>query len=157
MDLDPRIFIDRQVLTAFDTSLAENFNGKTGYFSNVTGDFKHLDNAVHGVLNLTFGEYPYHYINDDGESSSSGCLYFLPDAWVQKELDKEQVLDICYRTKTNLANLGGRQNRLLNEIDFSKTTEANKLFKDKLWEMKEIIRNAYYDFRECLEDLENSK
>ena len=154
MELDPRIFFDRQVLTPFDTSLAETFNGKTGYFSNVTDDFKHLENAVHGVLNLTFGEYPYHYINDEGIASTSGCLYFLPDAWVRKEVDKETILEICHRTKSNLANIGGRQNRLLKDYVFHKTDE---FVENRVWRMRDIVRHAYDEFSACLEDLEDGK
>ena len=81
MNLDPRIIEGKRVLTPFDIEEAEQFNGCSGYFSNVTDDFKHLENAARGVLILGFGETPYRYRNNDGEASTSGCLYFLPDAW----------------------------------------------------------------------------
>ena len=85
MNLDPRIIEGKRVLTPFDITEATQFDGKSGYFSNVTDDFKHLENAAYGVLDLTFGETPYRYRNDEGEASSSGCLYFLPEEWVEKE------------------------------------------------------------------------
>ena len=105
MNLDPRIIEGKRVLTPFDIDEAEQFNGCSGYFSNVTDDFKHLGNAAHGVLDLTFGEYPYRYIDDEGITSTGGCLYFLPDAWVMKELNREIVLKRCHEVKGDLAVL----------------------------------------------------
>ncbi len=92
MNLYPRIIEGKRVLTPFDIDE-----------SNVTDDFRHLENAAHGVLDLTFGEYPYRYTDDEGETSTSGCLYFLPDAWVMKELNREIILKRCHEIKGDLA------------------------------------------------------
>ena len=116
MNLDPRIIEGKRVLTPFDIREAEQFNGQLGYFSNVTNDFMRLEDAAHGVLDLTFGEYPYRYIDDAGLTSTSGCLYFLPDAWVKKKFNKELVLSNCHEVRCDLAVLCGKLNLLLNYI-----------------------------------------
>lgn len=154
MNLDPRIIEGKRVLTPFDITEAKEFNGKTGYFSNATDDFKHLENAAHGVLELTFGETPYRYTDDEGMTSNSGCLYFLPDAWVMKELNREIVLDICHEVKRDLARLYGKQNLLLNCICNTTYGFENPGDKAMVWHMRDILKKAYGDFRACLYDFE---
>ena len=154
MNLDPRIIEGKRVLTPFDIREAEQFNGCCGYFSNVTDDFKHLENAAYGVLELTFGETPYRYINDEGETSSSGCLYFLPEEWVMKELNREIVLDVCHDVRKKLAALYGKQDLLLNCICTQKYGRENPGDKSMVWHMRDIVKKAYDDFRACLNDFE---
>lgn len=154
MNLDPRIIEGKRVLTPFDIEEAKQFNGCCGYFSNVTDDFKHLENAAHGVLVLTFGETPYRYRNNEGEASNSGCLYFLPKEWVKKELSREIVLDICHEVKRNLARLYGKQNLLLNCICNQKYGHDNPGDKSMVWHMRDILKEAYNEFSECLDEFE---
>ena len=92
MNLDQRIIKGKRVLTPFDIEEAEQFNGLSGYFSNVTDDFKHLENAARGVLILGFGEHPYRFVNDEEESN--GCLYFLPAEWVKESEKKYRPFSI---------------------------------------------------------------
>lgn len=154
MILDPLIIEGKRVLTPFDISEAEQFNGLSGYFSNVTDDFKHLENAAHGVLDLTFGERPYRCINDEGEISSSGCLYFLPDAWVMKELNREIVLNRCHEIKGDLAVLYGKQNLLLKCICNHKYGYEEAGDKAMVWHMRDVLKNAYEKYRTLLKDFE---
>lgn len=154
MNLDPRIIEGKRVLTPFDIMEAEQFNGLSGYFSNMTADFAYLGNAAHGVLDLTFGEYPYRYIDDEGEKSSGGCLYFLPDEWVMKELNRENVLKICHEIKDDLAVLCGKQNLLLNCICDHRYGYDNPGDKSMVWHMRDILKKAFDDFRACLNDFE---
>ena len=154
MNLDPRIIEGKRVLTPFDIEEAEQFNGCSGYFSNLNADFKHLENAAHGVLNLTFGEHPYRYTDDEGETSSSGCRYFLPDAWVKKELNREVVLDVCHDVKIGLASLYGKQNLLLNCICNHGYGYENPGDRSMVWHMRDILKKAFDDFRACLNDFE---
>lgn len=154
MNLDPRIIEGKRVLTPFDIEEAEQFNGLSGYFSNVTDDFKHLENAARGVLVLTFGERPYRYRNNEREVSTSGCLYFLPDAWVMKELNREIVLKRCHEVKGDLAVLCGKQNLLLNYICDHRYGYENPGDKSMVWHMRDILKEAYNEFGECLEDFE---
>ena len=152
MNLDPRIIEGKRVLTPFDIEEAKQFNGGCGYFSNVTDDFKHLENAAHGVLELTFGETPYRYTDDEGITSNSGCLYFLPEEWVTKELNREIVLDVCHEVKRDLARLYGKQYLLLNCICNNKYGHDNPGDKSMVWHMRDILKKAYDDFRACLND-----
>lgn len=154
MNLDPRIIENKRVLTPFDIREARQFNGCCGYFSNVTDDFKHLENAAYGVLDLTFGETPYRYINDEGETSSSGCLYFLPEQWVRMEFDREIILDVCHDVKIGLADLCGKQNLLLNCICNHKYGYDEAGDKSMVWHMRDILKKAYDDFRALLNDFE---
>lgn len=154
MNLDPRIIEGKRVLTPFDITEAKQFDGKSGYFSNVTDDFKHLENAAYGVLDLTFGETPYRYINDEGETSTSGCLYFLPEEWVSKELNREIVLDVCHDVRKKLAALCGKQNLLLNCICTQKYSRENPGDKSMVWHMRDILKKAYDDFRALLNEFE---
>ena len=154
MNLDPRIIEGKRVLTAFDIREAEQFDGCSGYFSNVTDDFKHLENAAHGVLILTFGETPYRYRNDEGEASNSGCLYFLPEEWVNKELNREIVLRVCHEIKGELSVLCGKQNLLLNCICDHRYGYDNPGDKSMVWHMRDILKKAFDDFRACLNDFE---
>jgi hypothetical protein len=154
MNLDPRIIEGKRVLTPFDIEEAEQFNGLSGYFSNVTDDFRHLENAAHGVLDLTFGDYPYRYRNDEGEVSTGGCLYFLPDAWVMKELNREIVLKRCHEIKGDLAVLCGKQNQLLKCICNHRCGYDEPGDKSMVWHMRDILMDAYTMYKECLEDFE---
>ena len=154
MNLDPRIIEDKRVLTPFDIEEAKQFNGLSGYFSNVTDDFKHLENAARGVLVLTFGERPYRYRNNEREVSTSGCLYFLPDAWVMKELNREIVLKRCHEVKGDLAVLYGKQNLLLNCICDHRYGYENPGDKSMVWHMRDILKKSYDDFKACLDDFE---
>lgn len=154
MNLDPRIIEGKRVLTPFDIREAQQFNGCCGYFSNVIDDFKHLENAAHGVLILNFGDYPYRYRNDEGEASNSGCLYFLPKEWVNKEFNKEIVLKTCHEIKSNLSVLYGKQNLLLNCICDHRYGYDNPGDKSMVWHMRDILKKAFDDFRACLNDFE---
>lgn len=154
MNLDPRIMEDKRVLTPFDIEEAEQFNGCSGYFSNVTDDFKHLENATHGVLELTFGETPYNYTDDEGLTSSSGCLYFLPEEWVKKELSREIIFYDCRKVQHELSVLCGKQNLLLNCICDHRYGYENPGDKSMVWHMRDILKEAYNEFRECLDDFE---
>ena len=154
MNLDPRIIEGKRVLTPFDIEEAKQFNGCCGYFSNVIDDFKHLENAAHGVLILNFGDYPYRYRNDEGEASNSGCLYFLPKEWVEKELNREIVLYVCHDVKKKLAALYGKQNLLLNCICNQRYGHEEPGDKSMVWHMRDILRKAYNDFRALLNDFE---
>lgn len=154
MNLDPRIIEGKRVLTPFDIREAEQFDGRSGYFSNVTDDFKHLEKAAYGVLDLTFGQTPYSYINDEGEASSSGCLYFLPEEWVNKELNREIVLRVCHEIKDELSVLCGKQNLLLDCICNHKYGYDNPGDKSMVWHMRDILKKAFDDFRACLNDFE---
>ena len=154
MNLDPRIIEGKRVLTPFDTEEAEQFDGCSGYFSNVTDDFKHLENAAHGVLELAFGERPYRYIDDEGETSTGGCLYFLPDAWVMKELNREIVLKRCHEIKGDLAVLWGKQNLLLKCICNHRCGYDEPGDKAMVWHMRDILKKAYDEFGECLNEFE---
>ena len=154
MNLDPRIIEGKRVLTPFDIEEAKQFNGCCGYFSNVIDDFKHLENAAHGVLILTFGETPYRYRNDEGEASNSGCLYFLPKEWVNKKFNKELILRNCHKIKGDLAVLCGKQNLLLNCICDHRYRYENPGDKSMVWHMRDILKEAYNEFRECLDDFE---
>lgn len=154
MNLDPRIIEGKRVLTPFDIAEAKEFSGKTGYFSNVTDDFKHLENAAYGVLELTVGERPYRYIDDAGLTSTSGCLYFLPDAWVKKKFNKELVLSNCHEVRCDLAVLCGKLNLLLNYICDHRYGYENPGDKSMVWHMRDILKEAYNEFRECLDDFE---
>ena len=150
MNLDPRIIEGKRVLTPFDITEAKEFNGKTGYFSNVTDDFKHLENAAHGVLELTFGETPYRYTDDEGITSNSGCLYFLPEEWVRKEFNDEVIKDYCFRTQRDLIRACGRQQLLFNAVcDHMK----DPYYKDRTWGMRDLLRKTYREFREFMKDL----
>lgn len=155
MNLDPRSIKGKRVLTPFDIERAKQFDGCSGYFSNETDDFKCLKNAAHGVLNLinvTFGEHPYHYTDDEGLTIS--CRYFLPDAWVMKKLNREIVLDTCHEVKRDLARLYGKQNLLLNCICNHKYGHDNPGDKSMVWHMRDILKEAYNEFRECLDEFE---
>ena len=154
MNLDPRIIEGKRVLTPFDIEEAEQFNGLSGYFSNVTDDFRHLENAAHGVLDLTFGEYPYRYIDDEGIASTGGCLYFLPDAWVMKELNREIVLKRCHEIKGDLAVLYGKQNLLLKCICNHKYGYEEAGDKAMVWHMRDVLDKAYDQYRKLLKDFE---
>ena len=154
MNLDPRIIEGKRVLTPFDIEEAEQFNGCSGYFSNVTDDFKHLENAARGVLILGFGETPYRYRNNDGEASTSGCLYFLPDAWVMKELNREIVLKRCHEVKSNLAHLYGKQNVLLMCMCDHRYGYDEPEDKAMVWHMRDTLKNAYDEYRKLLKDFE---
>lgn len=154
MNLDLRIIEGKRVLTPFDIEEAEQFNGLSGYFSNVTDDFRHLENATHGVLDLTFGEYPYRYIDDEGETSTGGCLYFLPEEWVMKELNREIVLKTCHEIKGDLAVLYGKQNLLLKCICNHRCGYDEAGDKAMVWHMRDILMDAYTMYKECLEDFE---
>lgn len=154
MNLDPRIIEGKRVLTPFDIEEAEQFDGLSGYFSNVTTDFAYLGNAAHGVLDLTFGEYPYCYTDDEGITSTGGCLYFLPDEWVMKELNRENVLKICHEIKDDLAVLCGRQNTLLYCISHSDYGRENAGDKSMVWHMRDTLKKAYEEYRVLLQDFE---
>lgn len=154
MNLDPRIIEGKRVLTPFDIEEAEQFNGKSGYFSNVTDDFGYLGSAAHGVLDLTFGEYPYRYIDDEGEISSSGCLYFLPDAWVMKELNRTIILNDCFQVKDELSVLYGKLNTLLYCISHSDYGRENAGDKSMVWHMRDTLKKAYSEYRALLQDFE---
>ena len=150
MNLDPRIIEGKRVLTPFDIREAEQFNGLSGYFSNVTDDFKHLENAAHGVLDLTFGEYPYRYIDDEGITSSGGCLYFLPEEWVRKEFNDEVIKDYCLRTQRDLIRAYGRQQLLFNAVCDHMNDDY---LKDRTWCMRDLLRKTYRECREFMKDL----
>lgn len=154
MNLDPRIIEGKRVLTPFDIREAEQFNGKLGYFSNVTTDFAYLGNAAHGVLDLTFGEYPYRYIDDEGEVSTGGCLYFLPEAWVIKELNREIVLNDCFQVKVELSVLYGKLNTLLYCISRSDYGREEPGDKSMIWHMRDTLKKAYSEYRALLQDFE---
>ena len=154
MNLDPRIIEGKRVLTPFDIREAEQFNGQLGYFSNVTNDFMRLENAAHGVLDLTFGETPYRYTDDEGITSTSGCLYFLPEQWVRMEFDREIILDVCHDVKIGLADLCGKQNLLLNCICNHKYGYDEAEDKAMVEHMRDILKKAYDDFRALLNDFE---
>lgn len=154
MNLDPRIIEGKRVLTPFDIDEAKQFDGCFGYFSNVTDDFKHLENAAHGVLDLTFGETPYRYMDDDGIASTSGCLYFLPEDWVNKELNHEIILNDCHDVKMELGRLYGKLNVLLNCIHNSGYGRKEPGDKSMTWHMRDVLKNAYDEYRKLLEDFE---
>lgn len=150
MNLDPRIIEGKRVLTPFDITEAKEFSGKTGYFSNVTDDFKHLENAAYGVLDLSFGENPYRYRNNEGEASNSGCLYFLPEEWVRKEFNDEVIKDYCFRTQRDLIRACGRQQLLFNAVcDHMR----DPYYKDRTWLMRDLLRKTYREFKEFMKDL----
>ena len=154
MNLDPRIIEGKRVLTPFNIEEAKQFNGLSGYFSNVTTDFAYLGNAVHGVLDLTFGEYPYRYIDNEGETSSSGCLYFLPGAWVMKELNKTIILNDCLQIKGELSVLYGKLNTLLYCISHSDYGRKKAGDKSMVWHMRDTLKKAYSEYRALLQDFE---
>lgn len=154
MNLDPRIIEGKRVLTPFDIEEAEQFNGLSGYFSNVTDDFRHLENTAHGVLDLTFGEYPYRYIDDEGKTSTGGCLYFLPDAWVMKELNRTIILNDCFQVKDELSVLYGKLNTLLYCISHSDYGRENAGDKSMVWHMRDTLKKAYSEYRALLQDFE---
>lgn len=154
MNLDPRIIEGKRVLTPFDIEEAEQFDGLSGYFSNVTTDFAYLGNAAHGVLDLTFGEYPYCYIDDEGEKSSGGCLYFLPDAWVMKELNRTIILNDCFQVKVELSVLYGKLNTLLYCISHSDYGREEPGDKSMVWHMRDTLKKAYSEYRALLQDFE---
>ena len=154
MNLDLRIIEGKRVLTPFDIEEAVQFDGCSGYFSNVTDDFKHLENAAYGVLELTVGERPYRYRNDEGEASTSGCLYFLPEEWVNKDFNKELILRNCHEIKGDLAVLCGKQMLLLNYICNHRYGHENPGDRSMVWHMRDILKEAYNEFRECLDDFE---
>ena len=152
MNLDPRIIEGKKPLTPFDIREAEQFDGKLGYFSNVTDDFKHLENAVYRKLDLTFGEMPYCFIGEEGEYHA--CLYFLPEEWVRKELNREIVLGVCHDVRKKLAYSYGKQNLLLNSICAQKYGRENPGDKSIVWHMRDILKKAYDDYRAFLNDFE---
>ena len=152
MNLDPRIIEGKRVLTPFDIEEAEQFNGQSGYFSNVTNDFMRLEDAGYGVLELTFGEYPYRYKNDHEESH--GCLYFLPEAWIKKELEREIVLSVCHKVKQDLAHLYGKQNVLLMCMCDHRYGYDEPGDKSMVWHMRDTLKNAYDEYRKLLKDFE---
>ena len=152
MNLDPRIIEGKRVLTPFDIREAKQFDGRSGYFSNVTDDFRHLENAAYGVLNLTFGQTPYQFIDDKEERHA--CLYFLPEEWVNKELNKEIVLRVCHEIKGELSVLCGKQNLLLDCICEHRYGYENPGDKSMVWHMRDILKKAFDDFRACLNDFE---
>lgn len=154
MNLDQRIIEGKRVLTPFDVEEAEQFNGCCGYFSNVIDDFKHLENAAHGVLILNFGDYPYRYRNDEGEASNSGCLYFLPKEWVNKELNREIVLKRCHEIKGDLAVLCGKQNLLLKCICNHKCGYDEAGDKAMVWHMRDVLDKAFEQYKKLLKDFE---
>lgn len=152
MNLDPRIIEGKRILTPFDITEAKEFSGKSGYFSNVTDDFKHLENAAYGVLDLTFGETPYQFIDDEEERHA--CLYFLPEQWVRKEFNQEIVLGICKDVKNELAALYGKQNLLLNCICDHRYGYDNPGDKSMVWHMRDILKKAFDDYRALLNEFE---
>jgi hypothetical protein len=152
MNLDPRIIEAKKPLTPFDNNQAVKFNGKPGYFSCVADDFSHLKNAAYGNLELAFGERPYCFTDENGERHA--CTYFLPKDWVRKEFDRYDLIDSCYRTKGYLADLVGRQNRLLQEICDTTYGFDNPGDKSMIWHMRDILMDAYTMYKECLEDFE---
>ena len=157
MNLDPRIIEGKRVLTPFDIEEAEQFNGLSGYFSNVTDDFKCLDNACYGVLDLAFGEHPYCFTDNNGERHA--CTYFLPKAWAKKVLDRDTILDVCHEVKRDLAHLYRKQ-KLLSENMWAYRgcytepgySEAGD--RSIAWNMRDILKNAYDEYRKLLKDLE---
>ena len=152
MNLDPRIIEGKRVLTPFDIDEAEQFNGQLGYFSNVTDDFRHLENAVYRKLDLTFGEKPYCFIGQEGDCHA--CLYFLPDEWVREELHRGIVLGVCYDVKKKLADLYGKQNLLLNCICSQEYGRKEPGDKSMVWHMRDTLKKAYDDYRALLNDFE---
>lgn len=103
MNLDPRIIEGKRVLTPFDIREAEQFDGRSGYFSNVTDDFKHLEKAAYGVLDLTFGQTPYSYINDEGEAFSEIVIYVNPIRYDYRNVKIPETL-LCEATRGELWN-----------------------------------------------------
>lgn len=76
----------KRPLTVFDKVTAKMFDGQRCYFSNVSTDFADPDErCAKGILHLTFGELPYRYEKEDGEMSTSGVLYCLPEVWTATE------------------------------------------------------------------------
>lgn len=157
MNLDPRIIEGKRVLTPFDIDEAEQFNGLSGYFSNVAEDFKCLDNACYGVLDLAFGEHPYCFTDNNGERHA--CTYFLPKAWAKKVLDRDTILDVCHEVKRDLAHLYRKQ-KLLSENMWAYRgcytepgySEAGD--RSIAWNMRDILKNAYDEYRKLLKDFE---
>lgn len=152
MNLDPIIIKGKRVLTPFDIEEAEQFDGKSGYFSNYTDDFKHLENAAYGTLELLYGEYPYRFINDEEECH--GCLYFLPEEWVKKELDREIIFHDCREVQHELSVLCGKLNILLNCICDHRYGYENPGDKSMVWHMRDTLKNAYDEYRKLLKDFE---
>ena len=105
-------------------------------------------------VDLTFGEYPYRYIDDEGIASTGGCLYFLPDAWVMKELNREIVLKRCHEIKGDLAVLYGKQNLLLKCICNHKYGYEEAGDKAMVWHMRDVLDKAYDQYRKLLKDFE---
>ena len=157
MNLDPRIIEGKRVLTPFDIEEAEQFNGLSGYFSNVADDFKCLDNACYGVLDLAFGEHPYCFTDNNGERHA--CPYFLPKAWAKKVLDRDTILDVCHEVKRDLAHLYRKQ-KLLSENMWAYRgcytepgySEAGD--RSIAWNMRDTLKNAYDEYRKLLKDFE---
>ena len=126
-----------------------------------TKNLRHILNKLHqiGVLDLTFGEYPYRYIDDEGKASTGGCLYFLPNAWVKKVLDRETILDVCHEVKRDLAHLYRKQ-KLLSENMwqyrgcYTEPGYSECGDRSKAWDMRDVLKNAYDEYRKLLKDFE---
>ena len=88
----------KRPLTVFDKVTAKMFDGSKCYFSNVSEDFNDPDECcAKGILHLTFGERPYSYEKEDGEMSTGGVLYCLPEAWTAtetKQINPEFMADV---------------------------------------------------------------
>ena len=88
----------KRPLTVFDKVTAKMFDGQRCYFSNVSEDFNDPDeHCAKGILHLTFGELPYRYEKEDGEMSTGGVLYCLPEAWTAtetKQINPEFMADV---------------------------------------------------------------
>ena len=157
MNLDSRIIEGKRVLTPFDIEEAEPLNGQLGYFSCVADDFKCLDNAGYGVLDLTFGEHPYCFTDDNEERHA--CTYFLPKAWVKKILDRETILDVCHEVKIGLARLYRKQ-KLLSENMweyrgcYSEPGYSEIGDRSIACDMGIVLKNAYDEYRKLLNDFE---
>lgn len=88
----------KRPLTVFDKVTAKMFDGHKCYFSNVSEDFDDPEEyCAKGILRLSFGEFPYSYEKEDGEMSTSGVLYCLPEAWTAtetKQINPEFMADV---------------------------------------------------------------
>ena len=73
---------------------------------------------------------------------------------MKKELSREIIFYDCRKVQHELSVLCGRQNLLLNCICDHRYGYENPGDKSNVWHMRNILKEAYNEFRACLNDFE---
>lgn len=92
MKLDSRIKEGKKPLDCYDSSIAEKFIGKKGYFSNSLSWYSVLKSTWNGTLNEIESQQEECFF--DGESDGY-FQYFLPAEWVKEPEKKYRLFSLA--------------------------------------------------------------